>query len=496
MSPAWFRVVALLPLLAAAAACNRSFAPGDELGTQPSAIDPKTGGQSGGEGSVACERREEPAETAVSDGKRVHELVDELESALQAGPELKWWPRMRGRDPIAPTRFELVELSLGDSVTVGCSTADASIQLRVRSEDGELDARFAGELTAYTSAGALLQLSAPLVDGGLREGPTRAGLGDVTLLLELSWHEGDVTGTLGALDAGDPIAYIGQTGPGWEATDLGEARPLRVSELQRSVCAAISETSPATFETEEALRQSLAKRWVACAGTARVDPDFAGFEIHADGRWHELRVERDALVAAQGFGHEGVMARNVFGDDFNLAILDWLPGSYEFAHAGLSADGATLRIQAQATDSELDATFQATDLPVRYPPQSYQAGARVGLAACDAREADVTSRPASESDLLALLAGRWTFCGGGFGTQHAGVEFSTDGTSYSFLDADGARVASGQLQIIDTSSQNGPGVFQIDLELGDHTLVLHPVFASTPVKMLAQDEYRSVLGGS
>jgi hypothetical protein len=66
---------------------------------------------------------------------------------------------------------------------------------------------------------------------------------------------------------------------------------------------------------------------------------------------------------------------------------------------------------------------------------------------------------------------------------------------YHFLDADGRRVESGEIQIIDTSSQNGPGMFQIDLG-ADGRVILHPVFASTPVKMLARDECESLLVGS
>ncbi|HKU44428.1 MAG TPA: hypothetical protein VJR89_39985 [Polyangiales bacterium] len=489
----------LLLLAAATIACGLSSTPGvDDVGAEPGSVDPKVGGQSGGEGSSSCERKARPLATAMSDGTRAVDLLDGFEAALAARPRLQWWPKIRERMRIELTSLELTELTHADAALVGCNMIELPIDLDVRSEDGVLDARFSGNLVALTGATDLITVTAQLVDGGLGAGPARAGLeADGPLQIELRWREeapDELSGSMDALDASEPIAYIGRDAVRyWEPTIVEQPQALMSSDLQRNVCAKQSPTSLATFASEQALRESLAKRWVVCSGTARVDPRFAGFEIHADGRWHELRVEDGELVAVQGFGHEGHVARNVFGDDFNLAILDWLPGGYEFAYAGLSSDGNSLSIQAQPVDSELDATFQATDLPVRYPPLPYEPGARAGLAACAAPEADVVSRPASESELRAQLAGRWSFCRGALGTHYAGIEFSANAAEYALLDAGGARVERGKLQIIDTSDQNGPGVFQLNIKAAKRTVVLHPVIASTPLKMLARDEFDSLL---
>jgi hypothetical protein len=237
---------------------------------------------------------------------------------------------------------------------------------------------------------------------------------------------------------------------------------------------------------------------VACSGAGRVDPDFAGLSNDANGHWHELRTEGDVLIAVQGFGREGQVTRNGFGSDFNLAILDWLPQRYEFANAELSPDGNTLRLNTQGSDSTLDATFQASDVPVQYLPPRHPKGTRAGLAACeDDGEVDITSRPTSESELRGLLVGRWMFCSGGFGTEKAGVVFGAD-DSFRFLEADGgdAPEPAGKFAIIDSSSFNGAGAYQIDLysATGDGVGGLSmPIFSNAPLKLLANDEYRSVL---
>ncbi|HKP58549.1 MAG TPA: hypothetical protein VJV78_17605 [Polyangiales bacterium] len=498
---------ALALLLVAASACEysaRVSLPKRGVGSEPPPIDPIGGGQSGGEGQTACTKSDQPLAAAVSDGLHVAALVGRFEAALESSPPLQWFPKIRGRTPIALTRLALTLESTADTADVGCSCFTLPAQLRLRSEDGLLDARFEGTLNGMTSGAPAISVVATLVDGELREGPETAGV-DVRgpIALELTWVAGTpetLSGNLNDLTASaEPIAYIGQpAGVNWsDAGQLAGLHTFKSSDLQRRVCAAQTPTTRAEFASEEELRDKMTRIWVVCSGTGAVSADFAGFRVDALGRWHELRVEAGELWAVQGFEHEGQFARNVFGDDFNLALLDWLPARYEFATAELSADEQTLRIKAQQTDSYLDATFQAMNGGILYPQTGRSEGERAGLAGCDEQEVDVISRPGSKAELRELLVGRWLFCRGRFGTQHAGIEISADNT-YRYLQADGSPVrgSDGTYLIIDTSEANGPNAFQINLRSGgvdgDVTLGM-PIFAKTPLKMLARDDFASVL---
>src|SRR5262245_9861130 len=101
---------ALSLLLVAASACDYSgkvSLPKREVGSEPPPIDPIGGGQSGGEGQISCEKSDQPLATAVSDGVRVAAVVARFEAALESSPTLQWWPKTRGRIPIAPTHLAL-----------------------------------------------------------------------------------------------------------------------------------------------------------------------------------------------------------------------------------------------------------------------------------------------------------------------------------------------------------------------------------------------------
>jgi hypothetical protein len=263
------------------------------------------------------------------------------------------------------------------------------------------------------------------------------------------------------------------------------------TDVQRAACANVAPASKATFDTEQALEQSLSKRWIACEG--RTNVDFDGLEIDSTGHWRELKLENGEFVPVRGFGREGEAVRNVFGSDFNLALLDMAPERYAFYDAGLSADGNTLRLDGQQTLVMINATFQATDLPVREPPAMFEKGARAGEAACAVRPMNLTTRPASIDVLRGLLAGSWTFCRGGLGTQLAGIRFDA-GDRFAMLAADGSIAEEGTLTIIDTSTQNGPGAWHINLRVGGREVIIGmPIFANTPLMMMANDDTGSVL---
>lgn len=493
--------IALLLAAAAAAGCGQSFtAPGSDVGREPDRIEPIGGGQSGGEGVESCLFTTQPTDTAIIDGKRVVDLLEMFRSALALRPTVLWWPIVREPTPIPRTVLELTQLRFGDETELGCGGFRLPIAFDARTADGQLEAKFEGLLIKAAPDQPSLQLRAMMFKGEFRDGPARAGLeADAKFTLALYWHESEPATLEGTLETGQftPIAWIGSSAlQEWSASAPmpTERSTIAVSDLQRRTCSAVAATSPATFASEAALRAALAKRWVACSGAGPVDADFAGFSIDLQGHWHELRVEADELVAVQGFGHEGQVARNIYGGAFNLALLDRLPERYEFANVQLSANGNTLRLSTQGADG-LDIVFQASDAPVRYPQQRAK-GMRAGLSACEEREADITSRPESEAALRGLLLGRWLFCRGGLGKNHAGIAFRADGT-YRFLEANGSEVqGNGTFTVIDTSSQNGPGAYQVNLfeapGLGSGALVL-PIFSNAPLKLIANDEYQSVL---
>lgn len=261
--------------------------------------------------------------------------------------------------------------------------------------------------------------------------------------------------------------------------------------MQRTACANVSATSVATFDTEASLKQSVAQRWLLCEG--RTNQDFVGLEIDSTGHWRQLKLVNGELVVAQGFGHEGEVVRNVFGSPFNVALLDMLPERYSFFTAALSADGQTLRLDGQPTAVALNATLHTTDLPVREPATMFEKGARAGQAACSAQPTNLTTRPATIEAFRALFVGRWTFCRGRLGTDHAGVRFDADG-KFAFLAADGGETETGTFMIIDTSSQNGPGAYQVDLEAAQRRVTLSlPMFANTPLLMQSNDDSQSLL---
>ena len=97
-------------------------------------------------------------------------------------------------------------------------------------------------------------------------------------------------------------------------------------------------------------------------------------------------------------------------------------------------------------------------------------------------------------DLASLLVGRWLHCKGWVvfaRDDTAGMEIDADG-SWRFLlpQPDGSLVAGkgfdnvGTWTILDTASFNGPGVFQVDIELpGTGGNGVFPVFATAPPKM-------------
>lgn len=447
---------------------------------------PAPGGQSGGEGVETCEIQELPLSTAVDRGAAVRDVWSQLAQALNSGAPLRW--RAKGL-PVAPppTTLVVTNVQFGETVKLGCSTLETTLRFDAQSEDDQLEGQFAGKLSGTSGVDRALTIEADMVSG-IFAGSARTGLpDDAQLSLLLYWRDGEPNVTTGFLRADSTdIGAVGNANLPFWAADPALTHDIVPSEVQRTACANLSPTSVATFDSEASLRQSVAQRWLLCEG--RTNQDFVGLEIDSTGHWRQLKLIQGELVAAQGFGHEGEVIRNVFASTFNLAVLDMLPERYNFYTAALSEDGQTLRLDGQPGLVVLNATLHTTDLPVREPTTVFEKGARAGEAACATQPTNLTTRPATIDAFRNLLAGRWTFCSGKLGTGYAGVRFEADGT-FAYLAADGGDAESGTFMIIDTSSQNGPGAYQVELAWSQNQASMSmPMFSNTPLMLLTNGD--------
>jgi hypothetical protein len=97
----------------------------------------------------------------------------------------------------------------------------------------------------------------------------------------------------------------------------------------------------------------------------------------------------------------------------------------------------------------------------------------------------------TEAAFRARIVGQWMSCGttSVFGTSEAGLEITADGNWYKLVENAGQVVratepaAAGTYDVIDTSSMNGSGSFQLNLASGLGTVMVHPQFTNQPVKM-------------
>ena len=98
----------------------------------------------------------------------------------------------------------------------------------------------------------------------------------------------------------------------------------------------------------------------------------------------------------------------------------------------------------------------------------------LGPAGCNVAPSGVTSTIASADALRAALLGLWYKCNStpaAFGSSAAGIEFASDGSWYFLTSDNGTLVRenglgeAGMYDIIDTSLENGPGHFQLNLNL-------------------------------
>jgi hypothetical protein len=142
----------------------------------------------------------------------------------------------------------------------------------------------------------------------------------------------------------------------------------------------------------------------------------------------------------------------------------------------------------------------AESLSRKSPPQR-EADQAIAIDAVSAVCLQPESAPidsfASGDELRKLLAGQWLSCNPTWWEQargiknQVGIEFTSDGHWFALLrNASGAIVRGkgfdyeGTIQLIDMSSMNGPGRYQVNIKInGGGTFPVHPVFSGSPRKM-------------
>jgi hypothetical protein len=123
-------------------------------------------------------------------------------------------------------------------------------------------------------------------------------------------------------------------------------------------------------------------------------------------------------------------------------------------------------------------------------------GATDAAAACAQSGSDVVAHFTSADDVRARVSHRWVRCDGGQLTlahDEAGIDVTADGHWYTLVrDASGSLSRGsgfdyeGTYEILDTSSFNGPGSFQVTWWSQTGQLGSHLAFVSNPTKMRAE----------
>jgi hypothetical protein len=265
-------------------------------------------------------------------------------------------------------------------------------------------------------------------------------------------------------------------------------------------CAGASKTpdNPSQFASSTELSGVLTRTWLYCGSTSSGpgasplgDATIAGFQVTTDGAFYVLRTAADGgLVRHTGFDDEG---RIVLVD--TSAMNGTGAFQINFVHAGngtsmsqpyVSQDEKTIAFVTEAGRS----TFVATDAPVAVPDLPAD-GLHLGASGCAVEEGHTASTFASATDAQARLVARWAACPQTslprFGPDgNAGLELTNDGHFY-FLQPDYSRGSgdpwTGTYQLVDTSSMNGPGVFQLNLNIANGTYILEWATSTAPVKL-------------
>jgi hypothetical protein len=181
---------------------------------------------------------------------------------------------------------------------------------------------------------------------------------------------------------------------------------------------------------------------------------------------------------------EGTEERN------GVCVLPIGPSGASSGTGGVGAGGSGA--SGGTGNSGGDGAAGGGDMPST-PPVSTTEEVERAEAYCSTFEGGVVE-VTTKAELESRLVGRWLYCAGEvvFGrADTAGIRLDSDGTFRFLLHGNDGEVVDGQgfdnmgrYAVLDTSSVNGPGSFQLDLELtGIGGSAVFPVFATDPPKM-------------
>jgi hypothetical protein len=249
-------------------------------------------------------------------------------------------------------------------------------------------------------------------------------------------------------------------------------------------------------DTKQAFIDLLIGEWQLCSGSSVfcTSADL-GLAIYPDGTWaRRLAAPSDASTFAVSGTWEILEISEVNGPRYQLN-LDSDQGGIAAAPA-ITADGSGLRLDNEGSCAGDYA--KATAMPPATSPMTVNGVAveatpapvharEVGAAGCPVPASRIVSFE-SQDAFVSSIAGYWTLCGSQSvfcSNEEVGIEITADAHWYKlYADSSGLLWRGlgwgrrGDWQVVDTSSFNGAGSYQLNLDIdGSGTVITHPEVA-------------------
>ena len=343
-------------------------------------------------------------------------------------------------------------------------------------------------LNRWIGGGVLFAMSASVACGGL-VAPGSSGIANPQNDAGATYDAGHSRPPVGA----DHDASVSPP-PSYDDAGVGPSYP----PSPPSTCAAAEPASFEMFPSANAVSARLQGNWILCSHSGEDFPALgpatqAGIVINGN-HWNVLtRDTAGQLVAQTGFDLEGT-----------IDILDVSSGAgryqvnYVYGSGGtvltqptFSTSGSTMVLDNEGSQN----TYVLTDEAVALPP-SAPSGAHLGAKGCAFPGTSLENTFASLDDARSHLVGQWVDCHDSGNEQPFdppgtdGIELTADGHWYylTLVGATYQRGAGHTYDLLDTSSMNGPGFFQLNLDVGGGTQIVEFATADAPVKLHFESE--------
>jgi hypothetical protein len=291
------------------------------------------------------------------------------------------------------------------------------------------------------------------------------------------------------------------------------ARPPAETCDSVRLCALSTQTVPQVMGHDNFIIELLGN-WVLCGQASLFGTHENGLAIAADGTWYKLYDMGGTLYRGNGFDEQGTwqVIDEIFGPgpgwyqvNFTIAgggtattkpVFADNPRKMHVDNNGVFRADYVRSECASGSPGSMDAG--AVEATVAAPPDASPPPPAVDSSTCDYPSlCSVPEQPVATATTQATLAmqlvGDWVQCGqtSFFGTQESGLAIVVDGTWYKLYDMGGTFYRGqgpsqhGTWNLVDTSVENGPGVFQVNFSPtdGSGTADTFPAFAVNPRKM-------------